>query len=84
MKKIKTNKKIKINKDTKLACEDYNAILDLKREVDAEIARVQREKDLEVDSINKYYENILDKLMRKQDEINIIIANTQAYVAKNR
>ena len=78
MKKFKTNKKIK------LACGDYNKLLDAKKDIDAEIAKVQREKDLEVDTINKFYENKLDKLMRKQAEIDIIITNTQAYVAKNR
>jgi len=78
MKKFKTNKKIK------LACSDYNKLLDAKKDIDAEIAKVQREKDLEVDTINKFYENKLDKLMRKQAEIDIIITNTQAYVAKNR
>ena len=56
MKKFKTNKKIK------LACSDYNKLLDAKKDIDAEIAKVQREKDLEVDTINKFYENKLDKL----------------------
>ena len=78
MKKFKTNKKIK------LACSDYNKLLDAKKDIDAEIAKVQREKDLEVDTINKFYENKLDKLMREQSEINILVSNTQEYVAKNR
>jgi len=67
-----------------LACKDYNKLLNKKQKVADKIARTQREKDLKVDTINKQYENKLDKLMREQSEINILVSNTQEYVAKNR
>lgn len=67
-----------------LACKDYNKLLNRKQKVADKIARTQRQKDLKVDTINKQYENKLDKLMREQSEINILVSNTQEYVATNR
>ena len=67
-----------------LACKDYNKLLNQKQKVADLIAKTQREKDLKVDTINKKYENKLDKLMRKQSELEIGTSNTQEYVARNK
>jgi hypothetical protein len=67
-----------------LACKDYNKLLNQKQKVADLIAKTQREKDLKVDTINKKYENKLDKLMRKQSELEIVTSNTQEYVARNK
>lgn len=66
-----------------LACKDYNKLLSKKQKVADLIAKTQREKDLKVDTVNKKYENKLDKLMRKQSELEIVTSNTQEYVARN-
>ena len=66
-----------------LACEDYNKLLNKKQKVADLIAKTQREKDLKVDTVNKKYETKLDKLMRKQNELEILTVNTQKYVANN-
>ena len=67
-----------------LACKDYNKLLNQKQKVADLIAKTQREKDLKVDTINKKYENTLDKLMRKQSELEIVTSNPQEYVARNK
>ncbi|MBR1984649.1 MAG: hypothetical protein IKA31_02820 [Clostridia bacterium] len=67
-----------------LACKDYNKLLNRKQKVADKIARTQRQKDLKVDTINKKYESQIDKLMREQSEINILVSNTQEYVARNK
>ena len=67
-----------------LACKDYNKLLNRKQKVADKIARTQRQKDLKVDTINKKYESQIDKLMREQSEINVLVSNTQEYVARNK
>lgn len=67
----------------KLATGDYNSLLNKKQRVDDKIAKVQREKDLKVDTINKKYESQLERLIRKQSELGIIIDNTKQFIKNN-
>lgn len=66
-----------------LAVRDYNKLLDQKQTVEDLIAKTQREKDLKVDTINKKYESKISKLVRKQNEINIVVENTKKFIEKN-
>lgn len=71
------------NIKTRLACEDYNDALKELESINDEIAKTQREKDLKVDTINKKYESQLNVLIRKKEELTIIIKNTKEYVSNN-
>ena len=71
-------------KKIRLACRDYENLIKAKQRVEDEIARVQREKDLKVDTINKKYESTLDNLIRKKSELGILIKCTQEHVASNK
>lgn len=51
--------------------------------IDAEIQKLQREKDLKVDSINKEYENEIDKLLRRSDFIKMQMTQIREYAKKN-
>lgn len=68
------------NKNTRLAISDINAILEEKSRVDDLLAKVQREKDLRVDTINKKYEAKIDSIIRKKKELEVIIRDTKEYV----
>lgn len=68
------------NKNTRLAISDINAILEEKSKVDDLLAKVQREKDLRVDTINKKYEAKIDSIIRKKKELEVIIRDTKEYV----
>lgn len=67
-------------KNTRLAISDINAILEEKSRVDDLLAKVQRERDLRVDTINKKYEAKIDKIYRKKKELDVIIRDTKEYV----
>lgn len=67
-------------KKSMLAIRDINKIVEQKGEVDDLLAKTQRERDLKVDIINKQYEAKIDKILRKQKELEIIIRDTKEYV----
>lgn len=69
-----------IRKKHKLAVNEFNCLLNTKQRFESKIAKVQREKDLKVDTINKKYESKLDKLVRKQNELDILVRNSQEYI----
>ena len=72
-----------MNKKIRLATKDYNKLVNKKNDLDNEIARTQREKDLKVDTINKRYENKLEKLIRERKETEFILTSTKEFIAKN-
>lgn len=65
---------------SRLAINDINAVVEEKGRMDDLLAKIQREKDLKVDTINKKYEGKLNTIMRKQKELDIIIRDTKEYV----
>jgi len=65
---------------TRLAIGDINALIKEYNDVKDTIARVQREKDLKVDTINKKYEARLEILMNKEKELDILLRDTKEYV----
>lgn len=65
---------------SRLAINDINAVVEEKSRMDDMLAKIQREKDLKVDTINKKYEGKLNAIMRKQKELDIIIRDTKEYV----
>lgn len=65
---------------SRLAINDINAVVEEKGRMDDMLAKIQREKDLKVDTINKKYEGKLNAIMRKQKELDIIIRDTKEYV----
>lgn len=65
---------------TRLAIGDINALVTEYNSVKDTIAKVQRERDLKVDTINKKYEAELDALARKERELEILIKDTKEYV----
>lgn len=65
---------------SRLAINDINAVVEEKGRMDDMLAKIQREKDLKVDTINKKYEGKLNSIMRKQKELEIIIRDTKEYV----
>ena len=65
---------------SRLAINDINAVVEEKGRMDDLLAKIQREKDLKVDTINKKYEGKLNAIMRKQKELDIIIRDTKEYV----
>lgn len=69
-----------MKKRTRLAIGDINALLEEYNSVKDEIAKVQREKDLKVDTINKKYEAKLERLALKESELAIIIKDTKEYI----
>lgn len=69
-----------IRKKHKLAVNEFNGLLNTKQRFEDKIAKVQRKKDLKVDTINKKYESKLDKLVRKQNELDILVRNSQEYI----
>lgn len=75
---------MKKTKKIRLACRDYENLIKEKQRVEDEIARVQREKDLKVDTINKKYESTLNDLIRNKNELEILIKCTQEHVAKTK
>lgn len=66
-----------------LAVKDFNRLLNKQQKVEDLLAKTQREKDLKVDTINKKYESKIDKLIRQQQEIDIVVKNTKEYIQKN-
>lgn len=69
-----------IKRKTMLAIADINKIIEEKAQVDDMLAKVQREKDLKVDTINKQYEAKIDSILRRQKELELIIKDTKEYV----
>ena len=69
-----------IKRKTMLAITDINKIIEEKAQVDDMLAKVQREKDLKVDTINKQYEAKIDSILRRQKELELIIKDTKEYV----
>lgn len=65
---------------TRLAIGDINALIKEYNDVKDTLARVQREKDLKVDTINKKYEARLEILMNKEKELEILLRDTKEYV----
>lgn len=61
----------------------YSRLLSTLAEIERELARIQREKDLKVDTINRKYEDILGALMRKEEFIKMQIDQTKQYLNKN-
>lgn len=70
------------SKKNKLAIGDINRLVSEKAKLDDALAKVQRERDLRIDTLNKKYESKLDKLMRRQTEVDILLKNTKEYVEK--
>lgn len=66
-----------------LAVKDYNRLVNRNQKVANQIAKTQRERDLKVDTINKKYEQKIDRLLRKSNELQITVKNTKEFVAKN-
>ena len=62
-----------IKRKTMLAIEE-------KAQVDDMLTKVQRKKDLKVDTINKRYEAKIDSILRRQKELELIIKDTKEYV----
>lgn len=69
-----------IKRKTMLAIADINKIIEEKAYIDDMLAKVQREKDLKVDTINKKYESKIDSILRRQKELELIIKDTKEYV----
>lgn len=69
-----------IKRKTMLAIADINKIIEEKAYIDDMLAKVQREKDLKVDTINKKYESKIDGIIRRQKELELIIKDTKEYV----
>ena len=68
------------NKRSRLAIGDLNELVNEHQAIQDEMARVQREKDLEVDTIEKQYEAKIDMLSRKEKELSILIRDTKEFV----
>lgn len=75
---------MKQTKKIRLACTDYENLLKEKQAVDDQISITQRERDLKVDTVNKRYERSLSHLIRKKNELEILIKCTQQHVANNK
>lgn len=75
---------MKKTKKIRLACRDYENLLNEKQAIDDQIAITQRERDLKVDTVNKKYERSLCHLIRKKNELDILIKCTQQHVANNK
>ena len=63
-----------------------NEVDALKNELDAlnlEMSSLQREKDLKVDTINKKYENKLDKVLRRIDFVKMQMDQAKEYAKRN-
>ena len=69
-----------IKRKTMLAITDINKIIEEKAQVDDMLTKVQRKKDLKVDTINKRYEAKIDSILRRQKELELIIKDTKEYV----
>ena len=69
-----------IKRKTMLAIADINKIIEEKAQVDDMLTKVQRKKDLKVDTINKRYEAKIDSILRRQKELELIIKDTKEYV----
>lgn len=69
-------------KKSMLAISDINKVVEEKAKVDNALAKTQREKDLKLKTIEKYYDAKIDIIMRKQDELDLIIRDTKEYVNK--
>lgn len=69
-----------IKRKTMLAITDINKIIEEKAQVDDMLTKVQRKKDLKVDTINKQYEAKIDSILRRQKELELIIKDTKEYV----
>ena len=65
---------------TRLAIADINKVVEEKARIDDLLAKTQRERDLKVDSIDKYYATKIGEILRKQKELDIIIRDTKEYV----
>ena len=65
---------------TMLAITDINKKKEKKAQVDDMLTKVQRKKDLKVDTINKQYEAKIDSILRRQKELELIIKDTKEYV----
>ncbi len=63
-----------------------NEIDILKNELDAlnlQMSSLQREKDLKVDTINRKYENKIDKVLRRIDFVKMQMDQAKEYAKKN-
>lgn len=69
-----------IKRKTMLAIADINKIIEEKAQVDDMLTKVQRKKDLKVDTINKRYEAKIDSILRRQKELELVIKDTKEYV----
>ena len=65
---------------TRLAIENNKKLIKEYNDVRNTITKVQREKDLKVDTINKKYEARLEILMNKEKELSILLRDTKEYV----
>lgn len=62
---------------------EYNKLINKEKSLQDKLAKTQRAKDLEVDTINKEYEFKIDKLMRDIEKTQMEIQIYKKFVEKN-
>lgn len=59
---------------------DYEKLIKRQQKLNDKMAKLQREKDLKVSTIEKKYESKIEETIRFLDNVNLEIKNNQAYV----
>lgn len=62
---------------------EYNKLINKEKQLNDKLAKMQRSKDLEVDTINKNYEFKIDKLMRDIEKTQMEIQLYKKFVEGN-
>lgn len=69
------------NKDNK-AVSSIDELVNEAQRLEAEYQKLIRQRDLKVDTINKSYENKIDKVLRRSEFINMQMIQAKAYANK--
>lgn len=62
---------------------EIDALVNEDQKLEFEYQKLQRQRDLKVDTINKKYTNKIDKVLRKSEFIKMQMAQAKEYANKN-
>lgn len=70
-------------KNNNIVVDIYNDLLQEKQKLELEYQRLQRQRDLKIDTIDKQFSIKIDKILRKSEVLSMQIEQAKKYLSKN-
>ena len=73
----------KINQNRNKVVNEIDELLNEKQNLTLEYKKLQRTRDLKVDTVNQYYSDRIDRVLRKTEAIDLLIDQAKKYAKNN-